>query len=235
MKRTCWVCMLVFGLMLSWTLVYAGDFYVVPTKKKNYAPVAKTGQTECYKSDGTTGTCTPGTANCPEGQDGDLEKGVPWPNPRFTDNGNGTVTDNLTGLIWLKNASCMKFWFLDSTGSNVRGWSEALTAANALEPPYCGLSDGSGDGDWRLPNRRELDSLLDMGYCVPFLSDTAGTGHWSNDDPFTAVMAENSNYWSSTTTAGLAGYAFAVSIGDGQVLSYTKDNTFQVWPVRDGK
>ena len=34
------------------------------------------------------------------------KKGVAWPNPRFTDNGNGTVTDNLTGLIWLKNANC---------------------------------------------------------------------------------------------------------------------------------
>ena len=34
------------------------------------------------------------------------QKGVAWPNPRFTDNGNGTVTDNLTGLIWLKNANC---------------------------------------------------------------------------------------------------------------------------------
>ena len=50
----------------------------------------KTGQTTCYAT----------------GDDGDLEKGVAWPNPRFTDNGNGTVTDNLTGLIWLKNANC---------------------------------------------------------------------------------------------------------------------------------
>ena len=40
------------------------------------------------------------------GDDGDLQKGVMWPVPRFTDNGSGTVTDNLTGLIWLKDANC---------------------------------------------------------------------------------------------------------------------------------
>jgi hypothetical protein len=40
--------------------------------------------------------------------------GVAWPNPRFTDNSDGTVTDNLTGLIWLKNANCTdKFNRLD--------------------------------------------------------------------------------------------------------------------------
>lgn len=43
------------------------------------------------------------------GEDGDLQKGLAWPSPRFTDNGNGTVTDNLTGLIWLKNADCFGF------------------------------------------------------------------------------------------------------------------------------
>jgi hypothetical protein len=40
------------------------------------------------------------------GDDGDYEHGAMWPDPRFTDNGNGTITDNLTGLIWLKDADC---------------------------------------------------------------------------------------------------------------------------------
>ena len=51
------------------------------------ANVEKTGQTVYYST----------------GDDGYFEKGVAWPAPRFTDNGDGTVTDNLTGLIWLKN------------------------------------------------------------------------------------------------------------------------------------
>ncbi len=56
------------------------------------APVAKTGQTDID-------TTVPG-------EDGVLAKGVAWPSPRFTDNGDGTVTDNLTDLIWLRNADC---------------------------------------------------------------------------------------------------------------------------------
>jgi len=54
------------------------------------APMLKTGQTTSYAT----------------GDDGDLQRGIPWPNPRFTDNEDGTVTDNLTGLIWLKDANC---------------------------------------------------------------------------------------------------------------------------------
>ena len=56
---------------------------------KTEALVPQTGQTDYYAA----------------GDDGALQKGVPWPTPRFTDNGNGTVTDNLTHLIWLKNAN----------------------------------------------------------------------------------------------------------------------------------
>jgi hypothetical protein len=62
--------------------------------------VRKTGQTGCWDSSGAVIACA-GT-----GQDGELQKGAALPSPRFTDNGDGTVTDNLTGLIWLKNADC---------------------------------------------------------------------------------------------------------------------------------
>jgi hypothetical protein len=56
-----------------------------PCPSDGPAPVPKTWQTTSY-----------GT-----GDDGDLRKGVAWPDPRWTDNGDGTVTDHLTGLIWL--------------------------------------------------------------------------------------------------------------------------------------
>jgi len=70
------------------------------------APVPKTGQTTTYAA----------------GDDGALQKGVAWPTPRFTDNNNGTVTDNLTGLTWLRDASCLGF----------QTWANALAAANSL-------------------------------------------------------------------------------------------------------
>ena len=59
----------------------------------------QTGQTKCYDTNGNQIPCA-GT-----GQDGEIQAGVAWPNPRFTDNGNGTVTDNLTGLMWTKDAN----------------------------------------------------------------------------------------------------------------------------------
>jgi len=55
-----------------------------------YAPVPKTGITVTLAA----------------GDDGALEKGVAWPNPRFITGTTGVGTDTLTGLIWLKNANC---------------------------------------------------------------------------------------------------------------------------------
>jgi len=121
---------------------------------------------------------TGATTSWATGDDGDLEKGVAWPNPRFTDNGNGTVTDNMTGLIWLKDANA---------GDGTETWPDALTLCSALANGQQGLSDGSSSGDWRLPNIKELQSLIDFGQVGPALPD----GH-----PFTDV--QNSFYWSST-------------------------------------
>jgi hypothetical protein len=162
------------------------------------APVPKTGQTASYAT----------------GDDGDLEKGVAWPTPRFTDNGNGTVTDNLTGLIWLKNANCF----------GARNWTQALSDANTLNSGECGLGDGSSEGDWRLPNVRELQSLIDYGRYSPALP----SGH-----PFTGV--QSSLYWSSTTQATNASYAWGVYMRCGHVHWDDKMRTRYVWPVRGGQ
>ena len=82
------------------------------------APIAKTGQTICYADNETATEIT-----CSDtGQDGDLQIGVASPSPRFTDNGDGTVTDNLTGLMWAKNANL----------AGAMTWSSALDYANNL-------------------------------------------------------------------------------------------------------
>ncbi len=72
----------------------------VPGTSRRPAAVWRTGQTACYSSGGALVPCA-GTS-----QDGDIQAGATWPMPRFTDNSDGTVTDNLTGLTWLKNANC---------------------------------------------------------------------------------------------------------------------------------
>src|SRR5215471_17721309 len=89
------------------------------------APVPRTGQTTSYAA----------------GDDGALQKGVAWPTPRFTDNNNGTITDNLTGLIWLKNADCRNTPGL-SFGTN---WATALSEVASLNAT--GTMEGFDCGD----------------------------------------------------------------------------------------
>ena len=82
--------------------------------------------------------------------------GRAWPTRRFNDNHDGTVTDYLTGLVWLKNADCFGF----------RTWDQALTVCNSLANGSYGLMDGSVAGDWRLPNVKEIESLVDYNRLV---------------------------------------------------------------------
>jgi len=181
-----------------------------------FAPVPQTGQTECYMPDRTSIPCED------TGQDGEYRHGVPWPNPRFNDNLDGTVTDYLTGLIWLKDAYCF----------GIGNWSRALSESNGLEDGECGLTDGSSPGDWRLPNRKELFSLTHDEYYGNALPDTAGTGQWSEGDPFNNVRY--SYYWSSTTYANDTLYAWYVNMYYGYVDPDTKGSSHYVWPVRGG-
>jgi hypothetical protein len=190
--------------------------YDRPCPPDGPAPVPRTGQNNAYGVPGS---------------DGDLLRGIEWPNPRFTDNGDGTVTDNLTGLIWLKNATC----FGD------RNWNQAITDCNGLADGdnLCNsgtfsLTDGSIVGDWRLPNLRELFSLLDHKYYEPALPNTEGTGQWSYGDPF-INLPEVCDYWSSTNRPYYIDNAWYISMGYGFVSNYhMAGSVFKVWPVRGG-
>ena len=61
--------------------------------------------------------------------DGDIRAGKPWPNPRFSDNGNQTVTDNLTGLVWTRDANPMKSRDPGFDPDGQRGDAEVILAA----------------------------------------------------------------------------------------------------------
>lgn len=183
------------------------------------ALVGETGQTTCYDESGTVIACA-GT-----GQDGDVRGGVAWPNPRFVDNADGTVADMLTGLVWLKNASCAAI--------SPATWTTVLTNANTLANGACGLTDGSVAGDWHLPSRFELESLLDLEYIGPALSNAAGTGQWTEGDAFSGV--QSGYYWSSTSNAGNPQVAWYVNLNNGTVTTNDKTTTLNVWPVRGGQ
>jgi hypothetical protein len=141
------------------------------------------------------------------GDDGDLQTGRALPGSRFIDNGDSTVSDQLTGLMWTKNA--------DKANGKAE-WEEALSNSAAC-------NDG-GYTDWRLPNRKELESLVDLGRFDPALP----AAH-----PFENVKP--SYYWSSTTTANDEEHAWILHFYTGLVARDDKISGHHVWYVRSGQ
>ena len=132
------------------------------------APVPQTGQASCWDTSGVSIPCA-GT-----GQDGELQAGTPWPNPRFVANADQTVTDKATGLIWSKDAN---------PAAATKTWQQALDYIKALN-----TGNYKGHNDWRLPNINELKSLVNLGQ--PALSS------WLNLQGFSNVQPDA--YWAST-------------------------------------
>ncbi len=126
-----------------------------------------TGQTTCYGVAGNVVDCA--SATC-AGQDGLYATGCP-PEGRFTDNGAGTVTDTCTGLMWQKDTG---------NDGNRLAWCDALA--------YCENLELADHDDWRLPNVRELQSIVDYGRFGPAIDPVFG--------------ALSSWYWSSTSHGG---------------------------------
>jgi hypothetical protein len=152
---------------------------------------------------------------------------------RYVDCGNGTVTDTVTGLIWLQDAACM----------GLANYTAANQAAAALANGQCSLTDGSVAGDWRLPTKDEwsatiahavaLSCTLSFG-AYPSLTNDAGTACLSvGPSSFTGVLPNA--FWSSTSleTDPILAWAARLlfgDIGDGSA----KDGSRSVWPVRGG-
>ena len=134
--------------------------------------------------------------------DGSYQTGNDVPSTRFLDNGDGTVTDNMTGLMWVK-----------SPDSTTRTWANALT--------YCEGLDSASHTDWRLPTVSELETLTNYSQSAP--------ATWLNGQGFTNVQ---NYYWSSTTYAPDAAYAWYVGMGHGRVGGDIKAYGYYVWPVR---
>jgi hypothetical protein len=192
--------------VLSLLLIFLSSFAFAGTVK-----LPRTGQTKCWDTDGYEIPCA-GT-----GQDGEIQVGVVWPEPRFTDNGDDTIIDNLTGLMWTKDA------YLPGTTMN---WYQALD--------FCNNLNLGGYSDWRLPNVNELESLVN--------ADESSNATWLNKQGFINVVCDNQfylGYWSSTTSACYADSALAVNMCDGLVDSvdaYKFDDLICfVWPVRAGQ
>jgi hypothetical protein len=201
------------GLMNSTIKPYATYFCLVRSEQSlsSYpSGIWKTGQTLCYDLLGSEINCL-GT-----GQDGETQAGIDWPNPRFTDNSNGIVTDNLTGLEWTKDANAPGPTSCNSKTSKT--WQQALDYVECLNTTYY-----LGFNDWRLPNKNELFSLIDRSHDDPSLP----AGH-----PFLDV--KSLDYWSSSTHLGDRRYALTIFLGYGFPTWAEKWSDSFVWPVRGG-
>ena len=173
----------------------------------------QTGQTTCYRGvDPYDVVPCPGT-----GQDGNLRAGAPWPSPRFTDNGDDTMTDRTTWLVWPKDGGTTTVG--SCTGGSMT-WHAALTYVTCLN------GRGYLGGGWRLPNVNELESLVN--------AEQTDTATWLNGQGFRSVKSYW--YWSSTSHADVSHGAWIVVLWDGNVGYLNKSDVgYYVWPVRAGQ
>jgi hypothetical protein len=160
----------------------------------------QTGQNSCHDQDGHAIPCAG------SGQVGEFHTGVVWPSPRFKAAGD-LVLDRLTRLVWTRDANLAEYPLT---------WAEALNFVARLNKE-CLL----GHTDWRLPNRRELRSLVSHQTRRPALPDT---------HPFINVFP--GWYWTSTTAILSPAHAWYVDMDGGRMFFGGKDQSFLVWPVR---
>lgn len=134
---------------------------VAPAPNRSELPA--TGRTLCTNPDGSLVPCV--EAVC-AGQDGAYQSGCSGEG-RFEDHGDGTVTDHCTGLMWQRETADMNAdGRVDDT--DWLDWCGSLA--------YCEALSFAGYEDWRLPNVRELSSLVDYGRSFPAIDPLFGVG-----------------------------------------------------------
>jgi hypothetical protein len=184
------------------------------------ARLLKTGQTGCYDADGNGIACA-GT-----GQDGELQKGLVR---SYTDNGDGTVTDNETGLTWEKKSDDGSIHDKD----DLYGWADAFGVFIAA----LNTANFAGQNDWRLPNRFELESLADLGGQNP----SVDWAFFNNNCTPGCLVANcsctppDSQYWSSTSFGPTPTFAWTLFFNYGGVsFDHKVFSTAFVRAVRGG-
>jgi Protein of unknown function (DUF1566) len=152
---------------------------------------------------------------------------------RYVDCGNGTVTDTVTGLIWLKQADCLAD----------NDWAAANQAAASLRNGDCDLTDKSSPGDWRLPTKDEWSATFARAAALgctlpagtpPTLTNDAGTACYGTGVGSSFAGVATGPYWSSTAVETFPDNAWAAGLDEGNVGIAAKFASFPVWPVRSG-
>lgn len=158
------------------------------------------------------------------------------PDNRYIENSDGTVTDTVTGLMWKQCAEGVS----SITKACDTGVPATFTWQGALQKAV-DMNSGSAGGnqgytDWRLPNIKELNSLLEMACYSPainttFFPATPSSEFWSSspytldpDDPMLAYLGDRSS-----------NRAWFVFFGDGSSSQGLKDATYYLRLVRAGQ
>lgn len=175
------------------------------------------GQTSCWSITGTPIDCA-GT-----GQDGEQKAGAAL---AYVDGGDGTVTDVNTGLQWekLDDANGLHDWDTDYD------WAQAFAKVAALN-----AAAFAGHTDWRLPNLKELHSLIDFGRFEVALAPAFDNACSSGCSSMTCSCTRDFNYyWSSSTRPDLTMTAYVVGAREGDVNHQVKSSRWPVRAVRGG-
>jgi hypothetical protein len=166
--------------------------------------------------------------------------------PNYKDNGDGTITDNVSGLMWEKTP--------DKNADGIINYADKLTYATALTSATTCRTGGYSD--WRLPTIKEQYSLImysgvepnptatSQGNAVPFINtnyfvfgygdiNSIVHGATSNERLIDAQYATSSLYVS--TTMGGQSTMFGVNFADGRIKGYPANNAkkYYVLYVRD--
>ena len=158
------------------------------------------------------------------GQDGAIQAGGTL---SYTDNGDGTITDHNTKLVWEKKSS----------DGSIHDVNAGYAWANAFAVHIAGLNAANfaGHDDWRLPNVRELQSIANYENFNPSVSSEFNTACMPGATTvLTGSCTTAAQYWASTTSARAPTFAWAVIFSDGLVGEFSKAFVFRVRAVRGG-
>ena len=171
----------------------------------------------CYDSSGTLIPCAG------SGHDGEIQAGATL---AYLDNGDGTITDVNTGLTWEKK----------SDDGSIHDKDTKYTWADAFAVHVAGLNTANfaGHNDWRVPNVKELQSIVDYERVSPAVSPAFNTSCSGGCTVTTCSCTVSNYYWASTTYALARSYAWRVIFSDALASAGYKADDFYVRAVRGG-